>query len=330
MLLAIAVATALFFCSSTALTALESVARVRTVSRFPNGTWVENIAVRSNGHLLVTLLSAPEVWDIDPVSGLRRLVAQFFPTPGVGAGGIAEVAPDVFAVATNNVTVAPLNSILNSGIVWLVDLRGTRPSVKKVTDIPEASSLNGMTRLDGRGRVLVSDPGSGTVFRVDTRTGAVAVAVQDPLFTAPPPPALQLGVNGIRLRGRDLFFANSGKGLLGHVPIRADGTAAGAVRVIATDITPDDFALRPGTSREAFACLNPDNTVALVASNGTVAPIAGSIDSTLIPNPTSAQFGRTIVDAGTLYVTTAGGLASPVNGTFIEGGKVVAIDVRHI
>lgn len=319
----------LFFWSLTATASIASAARVRTVSRFPNGTWVENIAVRSNGHLLVTLLSAPEVWDVDTLSGSRRLVAQFVPTPGVGAGGIAEVEPDVFAVATNNLTVAPLNSVLNSGIIWLVDLRGRRPSVKKVTDVPEASSLNGMTRLDDGGRVLVSDPGSGTVFRVDTRTGSVAVAIKDPLFVAAPPPALQLGVNGIRLRGRDLFFANSGQGLLGRVPIHADGTAAGTARVIATDITPDDFALRPGTS-EAFACLNPDNTVSLVTPNGAVAPIAGSIGSTLIPNPTSAQFGRTIVDAGTLYVTTAGGLAAPVNGTFIEGGKVVAIDVRHV
>jgi hypothetical protein len=29
-----------------------------------------------------------------------------------------------------------------------------------------------------------------------------------------------------------------------------------------------------------------------------------------------------------LYITTTGALAAPVNGTVIEGGKVVAVDTR--
>jgi hypothetical protein len=41
---------------------------------------------------------------------------------------------------------------------------------------------------------------------------------------------------------------------------------------------------------------------------------------------TAAAFGRSKKDGKTLYVTTSGGQAVPVNGTVTEGGKVVAID----
>jgi len=48
--------------------------------------------------------------------------------------------------------------------------------------------------------------------------------------------------------------------------------------------------------------------------------------STEIAEPTSAQFGRTLRDRKTLYVTTAGGLGVPVNGTEVVGGQLVAVD----
>jgi hypothetical protein len=40
----------------------------------PNETWIENIAVRANGNLHVTLITSPEVWTIDPCSGDAKLI----------------------------------------------------------------------------------------------------------------------------------------------------------------------------------------------------------------------------------------------------------------
>jgi hypothetical protein len=43
------------------------------VYQFPTKpTWVENIAVRPNGQLLVTLLTSPEVWLINPTNPQQR------------------------------------------------------------------------------------------------------------------------------------------------------------------------------------------------------------------------------------------------------------------
>lgn len=52
--------------------------------------------------------------------------------------------------------------------------------------------------------------------------------------------------------------------------------------------------------------------------------------STDIAEPISAQFGRRLLDAKTLYVTTAGGLATPINGTEVVGGQLVAVDTRGL
>lgn len=54
----------------------------------------------------------------------------------------------------------------------------------------------------------------------------------------------------------------------------------------------------------------------------------GSITQLTVAGDTSARFGRTPGKFDTLYVSTAGGPAPPVNGTVTEGEKVVAIDTR--
>ncbi len=47
--------------------------------------------------------------------------------------------------------------------------------------------------------------------------------------------------------------------------------------------------------------------------------IAGNTNSNLLAGDTAAAFGRTALDQSILYVVTNGGIAAPVNGTYIEG-----------
>jgi hypothetical protein len=87
---------------------------LRDVAQFPNTTWVENLAVRSNGNLLVTLLSAPELFQVDPAGNGQQpqLVHQFSNITSLT--GIAEVEKDVFAVAGGNISLATLTSTKGS------------------------------------------------------------------------------------------------------------------------------------------------------------------------------------------------------------------------
>ena len=47
----------------------------QTIYQFPNQTWLENIAIRRTGQILVTVLSAPELWQVtlDPKNSQHAL-----------------------------------------------------------------------------------------------------------------------------------------------------------------------------------------------------------------------------------------------------------------
>ena len=65
---------------------------------------MENIAVRPNGNLLVTLVNKPELWEVSPCaqkeSSQTRLIHHF--TGEEQATGITELSSDVFAIITPN------------------------------------------------------------------------------------------------------------------------------------------------------------------------------------------------------------------------------------
>ena len=52
---------------------------VRTTYQFPNETWVENIAVRSSGQLLVTIITSPDLYQVDLFSSAPASLVHSFP-----------------------------------------------------------------------------------------------------------------------------------------------------------------------------------------------------------------------------------------------------------
>jgi len=199
------------------------------------------------------------------------------------------------------------------------------PAVAKVTkivDIPEAAFLNGMTTLDKSGNVLIADSGAGVVWQLDTRSGDYRIAIDDPLMKPLPGPVV-LGINGIHIRNSFLYFSNSFRFTFNRVPIHSNGTAAGAAKVLVQSGLCDDFAF--DQAGNTFMTQDPGNALQKITPEGVVTVVVGNQNSTELVGPTAAQFGRTPLEESILYVTTNGGLASPVNGTYVEGGKVVAV-----
>lgn len=300
----------------------------RTLYQFENGTRIENIAVRKNGNLLVTLSDRPELYEIDPFNPASPKLIHHF-AGYLGLGGITETTPDIFTVNAGNITFGPFRAVPESFSVWKLDFNncGGRAKVSKVTDMPDALYLNGMTTLDSRaGTILTGDCANGRVFRVDTRTGDYTVALDDELLQPPPNAILPVGVNGIRLIGHYLYFTNTFKALYGRVPVDlGTGKANGPYEVLAANIISDDLAVRSGVG---YLAGSQGNVIYEVQSHGERKVIAGNLNSTVVPSSTSAAFGRTKKDKNTLYVVTSGTEAAPVNGTYIEPGKVVALDVH--
>ena len=304
----------------------------RDVSQFANvGAWVENLAVRFNGKILISRLDTPAVYQVDPFKlGKAPTLVTTFPGAS-GALGIVEYEIDVFAVITGNVSTTP-PFIPGSYVVWKVDMRsfGSTGAAKlvKITSIPEAALLNGAALLDAdKETILLADSGLGVVWRLNTQTKAYKVVLDDATLKAGATASVPIGVNGVRVRNGYTYFTNSGQNFFARVAIHKDGTAAGAFEVIAhnTQGGVDDFAF--DFEGNAYVAQGKANTVAKITPKGVETEVAGNLNSTALAGSTSARFGRTLIDSGVLYVTTNGGLTGPVNGTVIEPGKVAAVYV---
>ncbi|RFU35789.1 hypothetical protein B7463_g582, partial [Scytalidium lignicola] len=184
---------------------------VRAVYEFPNETYVENLAVRSNGQIIMSAVTEPNLYMIDPLIGGVPAIVYTFPEV-IGLSGIAEYKPDVFAVITGNYTLATANAVQGSWSVWSVDLNGislgpnntltSLPKVEKITTIAEAIFLNGMSILsESDGTVLIGDVAAGDIWRLSISSGESEIAIQNN-FTAPAlaPPFSNAGVDGLRIR----------------------------------------------------------------------------------------------------------------------------------
>jgi hypothetical protein len=329
---------------------------VDTIYQFPVPTWNENLAVRTNGQLLVTRLDTPLLMQVDPTQKLAPITIATFPSTYAGVLGITETSPDVFYVAA----AAPFDSnfVKTSGnsSVFKIDMRSfavsstgqitTPATVTKVTDLPTAGFLNGMETLSATlGLVLIADSYNGVVYRLNVNTGAYAVVIDDPKMKYLPGAITNIGINGIKIRGLYLYWSNTGNPIFSRILINPlTGTGIGASQVVAPVTKSDDFVFR--SDGTAWMCQNQLESLSVV-ENGQTTLVAGNPQSTILAGVTAGKFGRTPSTCNILYLTTNGGefefqsvigrvawlvltfpvgLAIPVNGSIIVGGKVASID----
>jgi hypothetical protein len=312
--------------SSLAILAGSRSAPIRQVFIFPNNTFIENIAVRSNSKILLTSESVNTLFTLDPtVHFPSASVLHTFPDSN-GLSGITETTHDVFAVVTGVWDLFTTRAALGSLSIWTINLRSSTPVIKHITSIANSTIFNGITTVPGSPNlILAADSAIGAVWRVDILTGQYDIAFSDPLFTPLGTDFGQnLGINGIRAKGNYLYFANSAQNIYGRIRIDNWGRKVGNVEVIASQPVTgghyDDFAI--DGSGTAWIATHPINVVK-VKPNGVQTIIE---DDVLLLNPTSAAFGRGgFREEKTLYVTNGGWFVG--NDLINEG--VVAIDTTQ-
>lgn len=148
---------------------------------FPNGVWVENLALRSNDGILATFAVKPEVAYLDPSQpGAQPQTIATFPTPATSTLGITELSPDIFYVATEalNASAPTTDPIKGRGQVWRVDMRQyderAEAPVELVANLTESLFLNGLTHIPGSNLLLVADYSAQVVWSLDVETRQVA------------------------------------------------------------------------------------------------------------------------------------------------------------
>lgn len=311
----------------------------RLLHEFSDGTWIENLCVRSNGNLLVTSLTPnASVYQVSQPTTPRTTVSLVHMFDSIdGLGGITETLPDVFVTFGGNFS-ALARPKVGTFSVFEIDLRRTsehnlRPAVRLVAAIPEAVFPNGVQTVpDIPTTILIADSTLGLVWRLDTLSGDYEVGIQVPEMAVVPEAPYEIGINGLHIHNGYIYWTNSFAATIYRIQIDGLGRAvpgaeAETVINLSSETTfLDDMTLGPFDEDIIWAMTNLDDTIIAVRPDGSFVVVDGSKTELSFAGGTACKFGRTDEDSDILYVVTSGGIASPINGTLTVGGEVLAVD----
>lgn len=266
----------------------------------------------------MTLVTSPDLYLVDPSKPDPVLVHKF--SNHLSLLGIAELEHDKFYVVAANYSQPNNHNTPGACDVYQVDMCKSPPSVALVAQFPDAVFLNGMAVLSKRDRLLlVGDAGAGVIYRLNAKTGDIAVVMDDPLMK--PPKGAPVGLDGVQIRDKNLYYSNAPLGLLVRTPLCANGTAAGPAEVILRDVEIDDFTFdEAGRIYLAVTFGNMIKRLTIGDTNATA--MAGP--SSVLAGPTACKFGRGKSSSNILYVTTNGGLGI-ADASKMPGGTLTRI-----
>ena len=301
-------------------------AKLTTIARFPMNSFLENLAVRSDGSVLVTSMNAKQLFYVPPSDGAAPVDPVLLHTFAQPATGLVEVEPDIFFVSTSNLYTS------HESFLHRLDLRGWRPGSpvqpqQAFQFPPQARGLNGICLL-GPGVVLVADSFASLIWRVDLQPGGAAPRARVWLqhesmgyFPGKLNPE-QPGVNGVRYaaRTRQLYYTATAKKLLMRVSVdpRTLDPAAQPELVVAGRMG-DDFCIDEDAS-VIYLATHRQNTIDRVSmdpgdNSGFTQCAAGDPFTEELIGPSSGAWGRAPGDYGKVaYFITDGGTASPPPG----------------
>src|SRR5215472_8179149 len=313
--------------------------QLTTVAQFPAGYFLENVAVRAAGSLLVTVVNKKELWYLPAPTGgtpVQPLLLHTFDQPPFD---IVETTRDVFYVDTTNYLTDHASSLQR------VDLRHWEPgmpvSVQPVLKFPfPAYALNGADRLSPN-VLLVADSGFGLIWRVDLSAdgmkGTARVWLKDPSMntTFSGLRIKQPGINGLEYAEKThfVYYTSTAQQLFMRVPV--DPTTlnpAGAPELVATGSLWDDFALDEHVG-VAYITTHRQNTLERVPldphSCQARQTVAGFSSDERLAGPSDFAWGRGPQDEGSVaYITTDGGVTAPPDGV-VRPAKVLRIVLPH-
>jgi hypothetical protein len=315
-------------------------AKLTTVAQFPVGYFLENVAVRADGSMLVTAMNKKELWYIPaPTQGapVQPLLLHTFDQPPYD---MVEPEPNVFYIDTSNYLTNHDSSLQR------IDLRhwesGMPVPVQTVLKFPSPVSwLNGTVLLSPH-VIAVADSGAGLIWRVDlSADGSKATArvwLKDPsmgptrssLLIKPPQP----GVNGVKYDNQThyLYYTSTARRLVMRVQV--DPTTLGPIgapELVASGHQWDDFALDEQAG-VAYTTTHRENTIERVPLNPHSAQVIQTVagipfDQQLI-GPSAFVWGRGRNDDGCVaYVTTDGGVTAPPPDGIVRPAKLLRADL---
>ena len=292
-----------------------SLATLTTVAVFPQYCFLENLAVRADGSILVTAALQQELWYVPPADAAGPAGPMLVHTFDQLASGIVETQPDVFYISTSD------GYTTHESFLHRLDLRQWNPgepvSAESVLQFGEpVGGLNGSCLL-APGVIVLADSVAGLIWRVDlpadhgTTTARVwlkhdSMASDPDSPLVPPPP----GVNGVRYASRTgyLYYTSTAHKLFMRVPVDPrTREPAGTPEFVAGGVMADGFCLDEDAS-VAYLTSHRQNTIDRVplqpAGHGAGQIVAGEPFDEQLIGPSSAAWGRHPGDYGRVAPTS--------------------------
>jgi hypothetical protein len=311
------------------------------VAYFPERYFLENLAVRADGSLLITAVLQRELWWVPPPRQDQVVDPVLLHTFDHPVTGIVEVAPDVFVV---NLTEGYTTGESHLARVDLTDWVPGEPVMSEIvyTFDDRARGLNGSCVL-APGVLAVADCFAGLIWRVDLDRDARHATARvwlahdtmafDPDSDVPPPP--QPGVNGVRYGPHTgyLYYTSTAQQVFMRVAVDPSTLNPGAAaEFVAAIDNADDFCLdeQAGFAYVTRHRANTIDRVPLRPRHGSeVRHIAGDpFDDTMI-GPSSAAWSRADGERGRVaYVTTDGGTTAPPDGV-VRPATVLRVELEY-
>ncbi len=311
-------------------------APVAILAEFPEKFFLENLAVRSDGSLLITAQNRKELWFVPPVTAQAPVQPAYLHTFEWNTLFVVEWRPDIFILGVGDVYES------HEARIYAIDLRSWSPgepiSPRLVLDLPEPfSGLNGGTLIAPN--VLLAAGMANVIWRIDlSDDGSAAARVwlqHDTLKNRPgEKKPEQPGVNGLQFAARSgfVYYTSTSQQLMMRVKVDPE------------TLDPDDLPEFVAGGREwddffvdeelgfAYATTHRENTIDRVrlAHDGNRegrTTIVGDPFTDLVVGPSAGAWSRVPGEHGRIaYVTTDGGTAAPPDGRY-RTAKLLRVDV---
>jgi hypothetical protein len=309
-----------------------------TVASFPRNYFLENLAIRGDNSILVTVMNHQELWYIPPPSAnmpVDPLLIHTFAQPTMG---IVEVEPNIFYICTSNLYTSHASHLQRLDMRDWVPGKSVSPEV--VLEFPkQVRGLNGSC-LIAPNIILIADCFASLIWRVDLpRNGGKATVrvwlKHDSMGHDPDDPTHQPGVNGLGYAAKTnyLYYTSTNQRLFMRVRIDPDShDPAGEPEFVAGGMMGDDFCIDENIG-VAYVATHRQNTIDRVSlepseNDDLRHSAAGNPFTEQLIGPTAGRWGRGSGEYGRVaYFQTDGGTKSPPADGIVRPAAVLRVEL---
>ncbi|MCT0207462.1 SMP-30/gluconolactonase/LRE family protein [Synechococcus sp. CS-1332] len=281
-----------------------AIAPSHPIAEFPPSTFLESIAVSSDGTLFVSSHLDGKVLRIgaDGVPVVHAAIA------GKATGLALTSAGDLLLTAWDADGIPTIYTISPQGVVAVL------------VTLPDAIFLNGLTPLS-ESTYLIADSYRGAIWQLNLADRSVGVWLEHPLLARSSEEREFPAVNGLKIYGQTLYASNTEKMQLIKIPIQPNGQP-GEPEIFFAPVNLDDFAF--DQEGNLYGTTHIYNSVIKITPDRRITTIAEAEHG--MTGSTALAFGAGAGDRTSLYVVTNGGLSFPLPSG-LEPAKVVRLDI---